>query len=389
MSSMSRAFVFGLTLGIATAADPWEWKGVFYTPEDTYKWGAEKVSGKYADPAMKLAAIPVANATETMTWSMVLAGADSKGKTALGLQCEEVQSGGVITPMENKCYSLKFNAQSSSSIFTVNAASATAIAFFAEHVPTEFEDTNHYFKDTTGVDIEPVSQEPDSGHSHAHGHGGQDQFDSKCVCQAQKHSWKLDCTAQSPITAAVNALEADAACKATNPSEACIDNYYIMQAHHDHCLHDQIPTGIEKILHDYEHFYDDCFVKRQFNPNLNKCPDVDCANAQVLTEAIATLQGGCMTTQTCAEAACSAAIKTVLMAHDVCPEKVLPNNLETALHDHEVPCKAVLCNSADAAFNPYSDPCAVGTADAARGLGFREALLVTTLAVILAVFVGS
>jgi len=387
---MSRAFIFAFILGMAMASDPYEWKGVFYTPEDTYKWGAQKVSGSYADPAMKLAAIPVANATENTTWLQVLAGADSKGRTALGLQCVEVQSGGVITPMENKCYSLKFNQQSSQSVFTVDAAAATAIAFFAEHLPTEFEDTDHYFKDTTGVDIEPVSQAPDGGHAHSHGHGsGQNQFDSKCVCQAQKHGWRLDCTVQSKITNAVTALEANSACKAQNPPEDCVDNYYVMQAHHDHCLHDQLPTGIEKKLHDYEHFYEDCFVKRQFDPNLLKCPDVDCNDAQALTEAIATLQGGCTTAVTCAQATCAAAIKTVLMAHDVCPEKDLPNNLETALHDHEVPCKAVLCNSADAAFNPYSDPCAVGTADAARGLGFREALLVTTLAVILAVFVGS
>jgi len=387
---MSRAFIFAFILGMAMASDPYEWKGVFYTPEDTYKWGAQKVSGSYADPAMKLAAIPVANATENTTWLQVLAGADSKGRTALGLQCVEVQSGGVITPMENKCYSLKFNQQSSQSVFTVDAAAATAIAFFAEHLPTEFEDTDHYFKDTTGVDIEPVSQAPDGGHAHSHGHGsGQNQFDSKCVCQAQKHGWRLDCTVQSKITNAVTALEANSACKAQNPPEDCVDNYYVMQAHHDHCLHDQLPTGIEKKLHDYEHFYEDCFVKRQFDPNLLKCPDVDCNDAQALTEAIATLQGGCTTAVTCAQATCAAAIKTVLMAHDVCPEKDLPNNLETALHDHEVPCKAVLCNSADAAFNPYSDPCAVGTADAARGLGFREALLVTMLAVLLAVFVGS
>merc|ERR1719388_113387 len=168
------------------------------------------------------------------------------------------------------------------------------------------------------------------------------------------------------ISEAVANLEGKAACKATDPPEDCVMNYHVMQAHHDHCLHDALPTGIEKILHDYEHFYDDCFVKRQFNPSLGTCPEVDCSDATAMTKAIATLQAGCATTQACADSTCSAAIKTVLMAHDVCPEDKLPNNLEVALHDHEEPCEAQLCNSAGGAFDPYADKCA-GVAGAAAG----------------------
>merc|ERR1712216_16287 len=35
------------------------------------------------------------------------------------------------------------------------------IAFFTQHLPTEFERMEHYFKDAAGEDIEPVFQEPD------------------------------------------------------------------------------------------------------------------------------------------------------------------------------------------------------------------------------------
>merc|ERR1711881_585002 len=112
---------------------------------------------------------------------------------------------------------------------------------------------------------------------------------------------------------------------AEGPPEDCVHNYHVMQAHHDHCLHDSLPKGIEKALHDYEHFYDDCFVKRQFNPELSTCPEVDCSDATAMTKAIATLQAGCTTTQACADATCSAAIKTVLAVHDLCSESDLPN----------------------------------------------------------------
>merc|ERR1719387_2487420 len=45
----------------AAPAEFFEWKGVFLTPESTYKWGAQKKNGKYADPTMNLAAIPVSS----------------------------------------------------------------------------------------------------------------------------------------------------------------------------------------------------------------------------------------------------------------------------------------------------------------------------------------
>jgi len=372
-------------------ASVYEWKGVFYTPEDSYMWGAQKVSGKYVDPTMLLAAIPVSGATEE-----ALAGASGIGTHSLTLGCESVESGGTIIPMENKCYKLVFDQSSPQSLFTVDASAAGAIAFFAEHLPTEFEETDHYFKDTTGGDIEPVAQEPDGGHGHAHGGGtGPEAFEGKCVCQALGNGWKLDCADKAAIEEAVAKLDANAACSKTSPPADCIQNYYVMQAHHDHCLHDSLPKGIELKLHAYEHFYDDCFVKRQFDPKATVCPKVDCSNQEALTQAVATLQAGCGTAQACTDKTCSDAMKTVLMAHDVCPESSLPNNLEVALHDHEDPCEAQLCNTAEAAFDAYADPCGAVTtkegtdASAASEFGSQEVFLLTSLALPLAVLLIS
>ena len=41
-----------------------EWKGIFDTPENSYVWIAQKVDGGYADPTMKLVALPVDSASE-------------------------------------------------------------------------------------------------------------------------------------------------------------------------------------------------------------------------------------------------------------------------------------------------------------------------------------
>jgi len=260
------------------------------------------------------------------------------------------------------------------SVFVVNATGASSTAFFTEHFPTEFEETDHYFKDTSGVDIEPDAQDPKpevDGHSHGHGGPGEDTM-GLCVCQSQKYGWRLDCTKMDPIRAAVDYLEATPDCRTTTPGKLCEQNYFFMQAHHDHCLHHQLPTDIEKTLHDYEDYYTDCFVKRQYDPDLSNCPAVDCNNAQFLSQAIQVVQGGCSTNVSCADSTCSAAIKTVLMSHDTCPEDKLPDNTEKALHDHEEPCAAQLCNSADAAFDPYDAKCVIDAVEQLAGVGGNE-----------------
>merc|ERR1712048_1211950 len=101
---------------------------------------------------------------------------------------------------------LVFDQQSAETIFTVDATSAGAIAFFAEHVPTEFEATEHYFKDTSGVDIEPVAQDPEPGDGHDHSHGGADAFLSLCACKAIQKGWELNCGNMAKVNEAVAAL---------------------------------------------------------------------------------------------------------------------------------------------------------------------------------------
>jgi hypothetical protein len=167
-----------------------------------------------------------------------------------------------------------------------------------------------------------------------------------------------------------------------------------MQAHHDHCLHDQLPTNIEQALHDFEHNYDDCFIKRQYNAALSACPAVTCTDQTPLNNAIVALGNGCNTKTLCdSTATCKDAIKKVLMYHDICPEDSLPDTIERALHDYEEPCEDQLCNSAPAAFDPYADVSdsseyCVGKISS-RAVGSQDSLFFAALALPLAVLMSS
>merc|ERR1719433_1199489 len=121
-----------------------------------YMWTSQKVDGKYADDTMKLVAIPVASATEA-----ALHGIEEDGKASLTVACTDVNHGGTIVPGNGTCNRLVFNQNLWQSLFTINAGSAAAVAFFTEHVPTEFEATAHYLKDSKGEDIEPAAELPE------------------------------------------------------------------------------------------------------------------------------------------------------------------------------------------------------------------------------------
>jgi len=140
--------------------DAFEWAGIFETPEDTYLWTAQKTktdSGMmYADATMKMAVLPASDATEA-----ALHGLEGEGGHSLNMTCTEVLSGGTITPMEDKCYLLRFKQDWWQSLYTIDATGQAHLAFFTEHVPTEFENGDHYLKDDHGDDIEPVAELPE------------------------------------------------------------------------------------------------------------------------------------------------------------------------------------------------------------------------------------
>ena len=80
-------------------------------------------------------------------------------------------NGGTLVAKEI-AYSLNFDDSQNMTVFTVEIAENGKYAFFTEHMPFEFEANEHFFKDTSGADIEPIAQEPEmDGHDHHDHHG--------------------------------------------------------------------------------------------------------------------------------------------------------------------------------------------------------------------------
>jgi zinc transporter ZupT len=159
IETMANELRFGALLLIVqvvptfSSGNAYEWAGIFQTPGSTYTWLAQKVNGAYADASMKMVALPASSCTISVLNSL-----ESDGNTGLGLTtCEDVNSGGTITPQANKCYRMVFDQSSSQSSYTVSAAGQSNVAFFTEHFPTEFENTDHYLKDSSNADVEPCA----------------------------------------------------------------------------------------------------------------------------------------------------------------------------------------------------------------------------------------
>ena len=103
----------------------------------------------------KLAALPVDSAS-----GQDLENVEAAGGAAIGMECTVLNHGETIMPASGKCYELTFDSNRWETTFPIDASSTSAIAFFAQHLPTEFEDDSHYLKlVSTGEDIEPVAEE--------------------------------------------------------------------------------------------------------------------------------------------------------------------------------------------------------------------------------------
>lgn len=167
---MLRSFIVALQCLLVLSEDGhdhgegvFEWAGIFETAEDAYMWTAQKVKAndghvEYVDPSMKMVALPAAAATEQALHAL-----ESEAIHAFEKNCKPVEAGGTIKPMEDTCYLLNFKQAWWQSLYTIDATGTNAIAFFTEHMPTEFENTAHYLKDDHGDDIEPVAELPEAG----------------------------------------------------------------------------------------------------------------------------------------------------------------------------------------------------------------------------------
>ena len=151
-----------------------EWAGVFAVDDSTHVWSMQEVDGEYADPTMRLVLFPTDSPDEEAIHST-----EEAAETLIeGDSCTIVEDGESMTPIldAGSCFELHVGS-GPDSLFTIETDGISGLAVFAQHVPIEFERDQHYLKDSSGTDIEPIAQEGGGGHGHGHGHGHDDHDD--------------------------------------------------------------------------------------------------------------------------------------------------------------------------------------------------------------------
>jgi len=174
-----RALLVLLTLALLTRpCAPLEWAGLFATPQDSYTWVAQAAGGEYAASGMKMVVMPADAATEAELLARKDAAerkfSQSPAEGGFG-QCTRVAPGGAVAPTPDACYDLRFHKGTLDSTFSITTAGQAHVAIITSHLPTEFEDNEHYFKDAAGNDVDPLhSVEEEGGDDDGHGHGSSD-----------------------------------------------------------------------------------------------------------------------------------------------------------------------------------------------------------------------
>jgi len=145
-----------------------EWAGLFELSAGNYKWSFAKVDGEYADPAMKMVILESDDIELSEELAEELLGSD---------QNIEKSNNGILSASD-KAFVLNFDQKKDITEFNVEIKKDGKYAFFTEHMPFEFEADEHFFKDVSNNDVEPIAQVPDEGdghhHHHHHGHGSLD-----------------------------------------------------------------------------------------------------------------------------------------------------------------------------------------------------------------------
>ena len=137
----------------------------FKLSKGSYSWSFAKVGGEYADPAMKMVILE----------SNDIESSEELAKELLGSKDSINKKNNGTLVASNKAYVLNFDQRKESTVFNVEIEKDGQYTFFTEHMPFEFEADEHFFKDVSNSDVEPIAQVPDEGEGHHHhDHGGLD-----------------------------------------------------------------------------------------------------------------------------------------------------------------------------------------------------------------------
>jgi hypothetical protein len=364
----------------------WEWSGVFATPKDEYTWVAQKIggaTGSYADEYMYLIALDAAAADEATldglaTKAKAGYAAECVAKAATGGSATVAGTGPALTPTDGACFKLVFDQVARESTWKINTAGKANVAFFAQHVPIEFEDSaaddgKHYFLDEStspATDVEAGFDELSDGGAMGHHHASDDGHGKTCGCESEGAiPFNIDCSktdaAQQYIRDAMTDLSACEKAVSCKTIEKCQMAFFIIQSHHDHCDHETLLKAEETTMHDYEAFCTNCQIYREYVKGNEDCffmpADADKFCGDIITDtkpvddALALLEAGCTIEGACCTSpALIGAFSTIVAYHDLCDPNDLPVTVEKAFHDYEEGCEDHFCNMIGADYNGKS-----------------------------------
>jgi len=171
---------------------------------------------------------------------------------------------------------------------------------------------------------------------------------SSCACQALAYNFDIDCSDQTNMNQAIADLEANACLEECNSDHICRKNFLIIQAHHDYCLHEEVPEILETSIHIYENVCSEvhCDIKMKNDPNSRKCPPVDCETKVGDDAWQIMVANNCK--DDCSTSDCGNNFRIIKAVHDKCPRDTLSTVVEIAYHDVDEACDAFGCNLASA-----------------------------------------
>ncbi len=149
---------------------PFEWAGAFTLKKGEYTWSFDKVNGKYADPRMKFLMIKANKKSQN-----IIEVYEKEAEKFFVSNVKKAKHNDNIN-INKQTFELIFDKNKKQTVFKISIKEDGNYIFFTEHMPFEFEDKEHYFKDLTRNDINPFSTHPESErhHHHHHNHGGED-----------------------------------------------------------------------------------------------------------------------------------------------------------------------------------------------------------------------
>ena len=155
-------------------------RSAFTLEAGSYVWSFEKVDGAYADPAMKMALIAGSG-------DHPIEAVELKAAELFKAEGKALTAGGTLSA--GTLFSLQFAADKDMTTFQVDIAEKGTYVFFCEHMPYEFEATQHFFKTAKGDDVEAVAEVPEGGYDHGHDEHGHDDHHGHDHGEHDPHIW--------------------------------------------------------------------------------------------------------------------------------------------------------------------------------------------------------